>query len=90
MYFCSTWAYVLHVHTHAHVYVCFCVCAFLCVHAQWLLVSMVFLMAFSNRAELKSHCQMGIFQGQQNCENKRGPQKGPELCSIVKLNDWTA
>lgn len=25
------------------------------------------------------HRQMGFFQGQQNCENKRGAQKGPEL-----------
>lgn len=62
------------VHTHAHVYVCLCVlyAPFLCVHAQWTLVSVVFLMAFSNQAELNGCCQMGIFQGQQNCENKQG------------------
>lgn len=69
-----------------HTCTCLClllctVCAFLCVHAQWSLVSVV---AFSNQAELKGHCQMGIFQGQQNCENKRGPQKGPELLSYCE------
>lgn len=85
MYFCCTLAFVPGVNTHASV------CAFLRVYAQWSLVSVVFLVAFSNQAEPKGRCcQMGIFQGQQNCENKRGPQKGPELCSIVELNDRTA
>lgn len=42
-----------------------CVCAFLrvCMHTA--------------HAFQKADCQMGIFQDQQNCENKWGPQKGP-------------
>lgn len=65
-------------------------CAFLGAHVQWLLASVVLLMVLWEQAELKDQCQMGIFQGQQNCENKWGPWKGPELCSIVKLSVWTA
>lgn len=69
---------------HGHAYACLCVvCAFLRMRMCTALC-----MVFSNRDKLKADCQMGIFQDQQNCENKWGPQKSRTLfcCEAERLD----